>query len=137
MTQNPPQTSEHMISRARRLRRDSTVPEQRLWAMLRGRRCRGLKFRRQQPMGPYVADFFCAAERLVIELDGRSHEGQEILDAQRQEYLERQGLKVIRFTNDAVIADVEGVVEAIGKACGHPGPPSPGPSGRPLPQGER
>ena len=134
MTKTPPRTSEHMVSRARRLRRDSTVPEQHLWAILRNRRCRGLKFRRQQPLGPYVADFFCASERLVIELDGRSHEGQEGHDIERQEYLEGQGLRVIRFTNDSVIADLEEIVEAIVKACGLPPHPA---SGRPLPQGER
>jgi very-short-patch-repair endonuclease len=122
--------SDHMIARGRQLRRDSTFPERLLWGQLRDRRCANLKFRRQQPFGPYVADFFCESPRVVVELDGRSHEGRQAYDAERQQYLERQGLKVIRFTNDAVLTNLSGVVEAIAAACGSPSPSERG-------QGER
>ena len=132
MPRKTPQASEHMVARSRQLRRDSSFPERLLWGRLRGHRC-GLKFRRQQPIGPYVADFFCVAARLVIELDGRSHEGLEAQDKERQQYLERQGLKVIRFTNDGVLADLDGVMDVIVAECEARGTPSPGPTGHPLP----
>jgi very-short-patch-repair endonuclease len=106
-----------MIARGRRLRLESTFPERLLWGRLRDRRCAGLKFRRQQPLGPYVGDFFCASARIVVELDGRSHDGREGQDRERQEYLEQLGLRVIRFTNDHVLADLDGVVENIVAAC--------------------
>ena len=107
-----------------------------LWAYLRDRRCAGLKFRRQQPVGPFVADFLCKEAKLTVEIDGSSHDGKEELDAERQAHLEQAGFKVIRFTNEAVLANLEGVVEEIAKACGRVLPsPSPGPSDRPLPQG--
>ena len=117
MPRKNPQESEHMIARSRRLRRESTFPERLLWSRLRGGRCRGLKFRRQQPMGPYVVDFFCASVRVVVELDGRSHDERTAEDRERQDYLERQGLRVIRFANDHLLADLDGVVEAIGATC--------------------
>jgi very-short-patch-repair endonuclease len=64
-----------------------------------------------------VADYFCASARIVVELDGRSHERRAAQDEERQKYLERQGLKVIRFTNDGVLANLDAVVEAIAAAC--------------------
>ena len=67
--------SQHMIARARRLRRAATLPERLPWPALRGRSLRTFKFRRQEPIGPYVADFCCHAARLIIEIDGLSHEG--------------------------------------------------------------
>ena len=112
----------HMIARARKLRRESTFPERLLWGRLRGTRCAGLTFRRQQPIDQYVVDFFCPECRLVVELDGQSHEGQAAEDAARQACLEGQGLRVLRFTNDRVLADLDGVVGAIARACApHPG----------------
>ena len=117
MSRKNPRASKHMIARARELRRGSTFPERLLWGWLRNGRCAGLKFRRQQPLGPYVADYFCASARMIVELDGRSHEAQDVQDEERQEYLEQQGLRVIRFTNDHVLANLDGVVEAIAEAC--------------------
>ncbi|MDD4891608.1 MAG: DUF559 domain-containing protein [Phycisphaerae bacterium] len=107
-----------MIDRARKLRREATFPERLLWSRLRAGRCAGLIFRRQQVIDQYVADFFCPVSRLVIELDGRSHEGHDAEDAIRQEYLERQGLSVLRFTNDEVLGNLDAVVRAIALACG-------------------
>jgi len=112
-----PPASEHMIDRSRDLRQDMTIPERLLWGKLRDRRLAGIKFRRQHPVGPYVADYYCPAARLVIELDGLSHLGQEVPDRERQDYLEGQGLRVIRFSNDKVIYNLAGVLKAIAEAC--------------------
>jgi len=116
MQRKTPRASRSMVGRARQLRRDSSFPERLLWSRLRAGRCAGLKFRRQQPFGPYVADYFCASARVVVELDGRSHDERQVEDRRRQEFLERQGLKVIRFTNDQVLRNLVGVVEAIAAA---------------------
>ena len=82
------------------------------------RRAGGLKFRRQHPFGPYIADFYCAALQLVIEVDGRTHIGRAEADERRTRYLEKRGLRVLRFTNDDVIRDVDGVVATIGRLAG-------------------
>lgn len=110
--------SERMIDRGRELRQKMTFPERLLWSKLRDHRLGGLKFRRQHPIGPYVADYYCHEASLVIELDGRSHIGQGVEDRQRQDYLEGQGLRVIRFSNDKVIYDLAGVLKDISRACG-------------------
>src|SRR5262245_46306926 len=84
---------------ARRLRRDSTPAEKILWSIVRNRAFGGLRFRRQQEIGPYFVDFYCSALRLVVELDGDSHVGQETEDGKRQRWLEAQGILVVRFLN--------------------------------------
>ena len=84
MKRKTPRATEHMVARSRQLRRESSFPERLLWSRLRNGRCAGLKFRRQQPLGPYVADFFCPSARVAVELDGRSHDGREDEDNQRQ-----------------------------------------------------
>jgi very-short-patch-repair endonuclease len=101
-----------MTQIARRLRRDMTYPEHTLWRLLRSRELDGLKFRRQHPIGPYVADFYCAAASLVIEVDGQSHEDPDA-DARREAYLQGQGLKVLRVTNDQVLYERQVVLDAI------------------------
>src|SRR5262249_43802960 len=78
--------SAHMKERARQLRRASTVPERIIWGLLRDRRFKGHKFRRQHPVGPYVVDYYCASARLVVELDGRSHDDRGTADIERQRY---------------------------------------------------
>ena len=70
-------TTQTTRERSEQLRPNSTFPEQLLWSVLRGRQLRGLRFRRQHPIEPYVVDFYCAAARLAIELDGESHDGRE------------------------------------------------------------
>lgn len=77
----------------------------------------GYKFRRQQPIGPFIADFFCASARLVVELDGETHIGQEEKDAARQVYLESLGYRVLRFWNPDVYDELEAVMNAIWNAC--------------------
>ncbi|TWT95831.1 hypothetical protein Pla108_29080 [Botrimarina colliarenosi] len=121
----PPKTT----TNARNLRRNATHPEQVLWYALRNRQVAGYKFRRQHPIGSYVIDFCCLEANLVIELDGRSHEGREEEDAARQSMIETLGFRVLRIANDDVLDNLEGVVEVIAKSLGAgDGSPSPSPS---------
>lgn len=112
-----PRIHPEIRKRARKLRQDQTPSERKLWARLRGRRLNGLKFRRQHPIGPYITDFYCAACRLVIEIDGDGHLEREEYDANRTEWLEGQGYQVLRFTNRDVQDNTEAVLEAILEAC--------------------
>ena len=99
--------------RVRELRANQNKVENVLWQKVRGKQLGGLKFRRQQPIGPYIVDFFCPTARLVIELDGVTHETKEEQDATRQRWLESQGLRVIRFANAEVSRNLQGVLETI------------------------
>lgn len=101
------------LAAARDLRARQTGAEHALWQRLRAGRVGGVRFRRQQPLGPYILDFYCAAARLVIEVDGPIHERQRDYDRERDTYLAARGLRVLRFTNDAIVADLDGVVRAI------------------------
>ena len=103
--------------RARGLRHTITPMEARLWEYLRNRKCAGFKFRRQEPLGEYVADFACKEARLVVELDGESHTDRTAHDNKRTEWLESQGYLVIRFTNAQINDSLEGVLEAIRAVC--------------------
>ncbi len=107
-----------MIHRARQLRRDATPPERLLWSVLRGRRLAGLKFRRQEPIGPYVADFCCRELKLVVELDGMSHDDKQACDEAREEWLREQGYRVFRVTNWDVNEDLEAVARGIAREAG-------------------
>ena len=104
--------TEEKRDRARELRATSTFPERLLWGKLRGRRFLGVKFRRQSPIGPYIADFFCEAHGIVVELDGRSHLGKAAFahDQARNEYMKSRGLDVIRFSNDQVLEELDSVL---------------------------
>jgi very-short-patch-repair endonuclease len=97
-----------LYERARRLRKEMTPAERILWTQLRNRRFAGFKFRRQQPIDYYIADFFCASARVVIELDGDSHLGKEDRDACRQAYIASHDLRVIRFWNSEVYDELLG-----------------------------
>ncbi len=115
------------LSVARRLRiTDATDVERTLWRALRNRQF-GTKFRRQQPIGPYVVDFVSHEARLVIELDGGQHNTADGLeyDAKRTAFLEREGFRVLRFWNNDVLENVEGVVSVIAAAL----TPGPSPAG--------
>ncbi len=98
---------------SKQLRRDLTGPERGLWHLLRGRQLAGMKFRRQQVIGPYIVDFYCAQAHLVIEVDGESHVGRGNSDAARDSYLESHGLRVLRITNDDALREPEAVMRAI------------------------
>ena len=108
--------SPKMTDCARTLRRDSTFPERLLWSYLRDRQVSQTKFRRQEVVGPYVTDFLCEEHKLVVELDGHSHDTTAVKDSERELFLTAQGFRVIRFMNDDVLRDVRGVVQAIGDA---------------------
>jgi len=98
------------------LRRNPTAAETLLWAELRNRKCGGYKFRRQVPIGKYVVDFLCVAQKLIVEVDGPSHLDAVEYDANRTRILESQGYHVIRLTNNDVIEDLDACIEAIWKS---------------------
>ena len=100
---------------ARRLRRDSTDAELRLWLLLRDRRLAGYRFRRQHPIGDFIVDFACTKHRLIVEADGGQHSDNKA-DERRTKALEGEGWRVIRFWNNDVVANTQGVVETILRA---------------------
>jgi very-short-patch-repair endonuclease len=104
--------------RAKELRKVQTPAEQALWSRLRNRGLSGLKFRRQHPIGPFIADFYCAQHRLVIELDGGVHRKQAEQDAKRTAQLAAYGFRVLRVQNEEVQTDLESVLRKIAEACG-------------------
>ncbi len=108
--------------RARHLRHNPTEAERTLWRLLRARRFHDHKFRRQHPIGPFIADFTCVAARLIIEADGGQH-ADAPADMRRTAWLERQGWRVIRFWNNDILANPEYVAETILAALPHPHPP--------------
>ena len=108
------------LARCRQLRRNSTDAEAAVWTLLRAKRFAGFKFRRQYPCGPYILDFYCPARRLAIELDGGQHfeATTQIYDEQRSVYLRNCRIVVLRFPNDVVFKEPEGVLDAIALALG-------------------
>jgi very-short-patch-repair endonuclease len=101
------------LSRARVLRGQPTDAERRLWFFLRRRYVRGARFRRQVPIGPFIADFACLARRVVIELDGSQHAKDQAFDERRTQYLERQGFRVLRFWDNDVLLRTQSVLHRI------------------------
>lgn len=99
--------------RARELRTTQTDAEQRLWRSLRNRQLEGYKFRRQRPIGPYIADFICLDAKLIVEVDGGQHAEQIGYDAARTAFFEEQGYRVLRFWNTEVLTETEAVLESI------------------------
>jgi very-short-patch-repair endonuclease len=101
--------------RARDLRQDQTEAERLLWRRLRGRALGGFKFVRQEPIGPYFADFVCREERLIVEIDGATHSTDEerYRDARRAAVLAGGGYRTVRFVNDEVYRNIEGALETI------------------------
>lgn len=102
-----------LTQRARELRKKPTHAERFLWQYLRNSQMCGCKFRRQEVLGSYIADFVCFEPKLVIELDGGQHVEQSAYDAKRTEYMESLGYKVIRFWNDEVVNQTDSVLETI------------------------
>jgi very-short-patch-repair endonuclease len=102
-------------SRAKELRRTMTRAETLLWRYIKAERIDGLSFRRQVPMRSYIADFVCHEARLIVELDGESHdfESRQRHDERRDAWFVSQGYLVLRFTNDDVLSELEGVVTVI------------------------
>jgi very-short-patch-repair endonuclease len=106
-----------MTERARRLRKNLTDVERKLWYRLRRDQLNGLNFRRQHPVGPYVLDFYCPSLRIAIELDGGQHnfEPQQRRDDRRTHWLESNGIKILRFWNNDVTGNLPGVLEEIAR----------------------
>jgi very-short-patch-repair endonuclease len=102
--------------RARELRGSSTEAERRVWNSLRNANLEGASFRRQHPVGPYFVDFMCVPLRLAIELDGGQHVRQQRYDEERTRYLEDMGIHVLRFWNDDVHKNLNGVLETVRRA---------------------
>jgi very-short-patch-repair endonuclease len=103
--------------RARRLRRDQTEAEARLWDALRAGRLEGWKWRRQVPVGPFIVDFLCLEAAVAMELDGGIHAEQADRDARRDAYLRARGLQVLRFWNSEVSAGFDRLCWTILSAC--------------------
>jgi very-short-patch-repair endonuclease len=108
------------LALARRLRREMTPQESKLWHRLRGKQLYGIKFRRQHPVGQFVLDFFCYEHSLAVEIDGHSHyePRQRVHDQARTEWLAEHGIRVVRFTNQDVDTNIESVLEEIARQCG-------------------
>jgi very-short-patch-repair endonuclease len=105
------------LAAARRLRREMTPAEEVLWFHMRAGQMAGLRFRRQHPIGSFVVDFYCPAAKLIVEIDGDTHDGTEEYDASRTEWLVSQGFEVIRFTNDDVHGNLSAVLDQILAVC--------------------
>ncbi|NCO60259.1 endonuclease domain-containing protein [bacterium] len=109
--------TKRITSLAKSLRKNPTDAEQLLWSRLKMRQIEGFKFRRQQPIGNYIVDFVCLDNRIVIEVDGGQHAEEKNKDRERDTYLQRYGFKVLRFWNNDVLRNTEGVLEVIRDAC--------------------
>ncbi len=105
------------------LRSNLTPGEAFMWLLLKSKKLNGLKFRRQHGIGRYIVDFYCPKKKIAIELDGSSHNGREEYDYNRDLYIQKFGVTVLRFKNHEVFNDTEGVLEAIRQA-GRRTPPS-------------
>ena len=121
--------------RARQLRREQTNAEKKLWACLRSRQLGDFKFRRQFVIGPFIADFCCFEQRLLVELDGGQHGDQIAADRRRSDFLLARGYHVLRFWDNEVMKNIRGVLQQIADALGKPRQelepsPLPSPSGR-------
>lgn len=106
-----------LIERRKELRHNQADAELKLWGFLRNRQFYGLKFYRQFSIGPYIVDFYCSSKKLAIELDGSQHLEKENMgkDQERNEYLNHLGITVVRFMNNEVLGNGEGVMEKIGQ----------------------
>ena len=111
------------IGRAQTLRRDMTDAERKLWTILRDGSIDGFAFRRQVPIGPFIADFVCQKAKLIVEVDGGQHGLDSVREVARTEFLEREGYQVLRFWNNEVLSNLEGVHMVISAALGGSSPP--------------
>ena len=125
-----------LLSRARQLRHTMTDAEHALWRILRNRQFAGVKFRRRVSIGPYIADFICFDARLVIEADGGQH-NKSCADMARDAWFAAEGFRVLRFWNNDILKNPEGVAFVIAGALRSQTPLTPPLCGDPLPQGER
>src|SRR5467141_2136911 len=122
---------------ARTLRQNMTEAERRIWQILRLNRMKGCKFRRQVPIGPYIADFVCPTlcakgARLIVEIDGGQHDRSSPRETERSGFLQREGYRILRFWNDEVLANLDGVHQTIAAALAASPPPKPSSGALPL-----
>ena len=110
---HPAKLPEDLRAFAREMRGRMTNAEALLWMLLRNRRIAGMKFRRQHPVGRYILDFYCDERKLGIELDGGQHGEAMDYDQQRDRWLQEQGIRVLRFWNNQMLAETEAVMEVI------------------------
>ncbi|MBV9834814.1 MAG: endonuclease domain-containing protein [Alphaproteobacteria bacterium] len=108
-----PKATRNALINARAQRRDMTEAERILWRRLRRQQFLDARFRRQVPIGPYIADFACLKARLVVEIDGSQHVEAASYDAKRDAFLSREGFRVLRFWNNDITARADSVMEAI------------------------
>jgi len=126
---DPARRAQHKLGNARELRLNATECERKLWAILRKKQFAGLRFRRQQPLGPYIADFFCSAAKLIIELDGSQH-GFDVniaYDEVRTAWLTTRGYRVLRFSNEDFLKNRDVVIDSIDRTIVEIGVPLPEP----------
>jgi very-short-patch-repair endonuclease len=129
--------TDNLTQIAKNLRKTSTFAERLLWRHLRAKQMEGYKFRRQEPIGDYVVDFVCFEKRIIIEVDGSQHQIEKDKDKKRDKWFKEQGFRVLRFWNNEVLKNMDGVLAVIRERCiCHP-PPTPSHRGRgktgPLP----
>jgi len=110
---NMQRLSSNTKTNARNLRKNMTDVERLLWSKIRGRQLQGFRFRRQHPIGRYIVDFVCIELKLIIELDGSQHNDQQQYDMKRSQWLQIKGYKTIRFWNNDVVENLEGVLQTI------------------------
>ncbi len=113
--------------RARALRRNMTEAERQIWQILRSQQMQGHKFRRQVPIGRYIADFVCHEARLIVEIDGGQHDRASPREAERTGFLQHEGYRVLRFWNNEVLANLDGVHATIADALARITPTQPSP----------
>jgi very-short-patch-repair endonuclease len=113
--------SRETLAKAQRLRRDMTDAERKLWSALRNRQLEGAKFRKQQPIGPFIVDFVCQEHRLVVEADGGQH-AESSADLRRTAFLESKGYRVLRFWNTDILTNLNGVADVIATELRTPHP---------------
>lgn len=111
--------NKRLIPLAKNLRKRATDAERLLWRYLRAKQMEGIKFRRQEPVGDYIVDFICFDRRIIVEIDGGQHARDENInkDKERDEWLRNQGFKVLRFWNNDVLNNINGVWEVIRAHC--------------------
>jgi len=114
-------------ARARFLRQNLTEAEKRVWQILRSRQMNGHRFRRQVPIGPYIADFLCHEARLIVEIDGGQHNPSSQQEAERSAFLQTEGYRILRLWNNEVLENPEGAHEAIAERLGNITPTHPSP----------
>ncbi len=118
--------SKRPTARSRELRNNATDAERRLWAKLSARQVAGVRFNRQFPVGPFICDFVSRGAKLIVEVDGGQHADRIAADERRTAYLQSKGYRVIRFWNNDVLENIDGIIQMIERALSDS--PSPNPS---------